>query len=378
VSLGDVDGDGDLDAFVANAASVATGEGQPNKVWLNDGQGLFTDSGQNLGNSCSTDVALGYLYGAGKKSTFRLRNGVAIYGGFPSGGGAWEKRDPDQNETILSGDIVAVGDSNDNNYSLDATAVLDGFTITGGNAAGPEDRDKFGGGMKNFFSNQTVTNCVFTGNSASYGGGMHNSYKSSPSVTNCAFNANSAYQGGGIYNREGSNPILTNYTFSGNSTSHGGGGIWNYDSNPMIINCILWSNTPDEVIDFNSTSTITYSDVQGGWLGIGNINADPCFMNANNLDLNLWNLRLKPDSPCIDAGDTTAIPTGIFVDADGNPRVLDDPQTTNIGLHALGVTVDMGAYEFQPCRIPGDNNCDSVVDFKDLAMLCNNWLTGIE
>jgi len=36
----------------------------------------------------------------------------------------------------------------------------------------------------------------------------------------------------------------------------------------------------------------------------------------------------------------------------------------------------MGAYEFQLCRIPGDINCDGVVDFKDLAILCNNWLAG--
>ena len=50
VDLADVDGDGDMDAFVANYSSEA------NKVWLNNGSGVFTDSGQNLGSWKSTDV----------------------------------------------------------------------------------------------------------------------------------------------------------------------------------------------------------------------------------------------------------------------------------------------------------------------------------
>ncbi len=55
VTLGDLDGDGDIDVFVAN------GREHPNKIWLNDGAGIFTDSGLNLGNSDSMAVALGDL-----------------------------------------------------------------------------------------------------------------------------------------------------------------------------------------------------------------------------------------------------------------------------------------------------------------------------
>lgn len=67
VSLGDLDGDGDLDAFVANyGASLA----QPDKVWKNNGTGTFTDSGQSLGNSLGTDVALGDLDGDGDLDAF--------------------------------------------------------------------------------------------------------------------------------------------------------------------------------------------------------------------------------------------------------------------------------------------------------------------
>ena len=67
-ALGDLDSDGDLDAFVTNAGS--TFPFLPNKVWFNDGTGTFTDSGQNLGNSLSIDVDLGDLDGDGDLDAF--------------------------------------------------------------------------------------------------------------------------------------------------------------------------------------------------------------------------------------------------------------------------------------------------------------------
>jgi len=70
VFVGDLDGDGDLDAFIANAA------GQANRVWTNQGgmqggvAGVFLDSGQSLGNSDSRDVALGDFDGDGDLDAF--------------------------------------------------------------------------------------------------------------------------------------------------------------------------------------------------------------------------------------------------------------------------------------------------------------------
>ena len=63
VALGDLDGDGDLDAFVGN-------DGRDNKVWLNDGTGVFTDTGQALGNFDTRAVALGDLNGDGYLDAF--------------------------------------------------------------------------------------------------------------------------------------------------------------------------------------------------------------------------------------------------------------------------------------------------------------------
>ena len=67
-ALGDLDGDGDLDIFAANY-NTQTGRG-PNFVWINDGRGSFSDSGQRLGNRWSTSVALGDLDNDGDLDAF--------------------------------------------------------------------------------------------------------------------------------------------------------------------------------------------------------------------------------------------------------------------------------------------------------------------
>jgi hypothetical protein len=68
VALGDLDGDNDLDAFIANFY------GQANDVWLNDGNGNFSDSGQSLGTSDSWELALGDLDGDNDLDAF-IANG---------------------------------------------------------------------------------------------------------------------------------------------------------------------------------------------------------------------------------------------------------------------------------------------------------------
>jgi hypothetical protein len=123
------------------------------------------------------------------------------------------------------------------------------------------------------------------------------------------------------------------------------------NSSPSLTNCILWGNTPDEISLENSTITVTYSNVQGGWAGTGNIDADPTFADADG--------RPAPGSPCIDAADNTAVPADtedldgdedvtepVPFDLDGNPRFADDIGTADTGLGDPPI-VDMGAYEFQ-------------------------------
>ena len=188
-----------------------------------------------------------------RSAAFRMKNEVAIYGGFdPSIGDiAFEDRDWNNNATIASGDIGIEGDKIDNCYhifyhpddtNLDSTAILDGLTITSGNANNSTDSHCHGGGMHNSSSSPALTNCIFTNNSAGYkGGGMYNKSSSSPTLTNCTFSSNSAASGSGMYNDD-SFPSLTNCTFSDN-LARNGGGMYNFQSSPALINCILTNNS---------------------------------------------------------------------------------------------------------------------------------------
>ncbi len=65
VALGDLDGDGDLDAFEVRGDYYGGAPGVGNRVWLNNGAGTFTNSAQELGWGHSTDAALGDMDGDG-------------------------------------------------------------------------------------------------------------------------------------------------------------------------------------------------------------------------------------------------------------------------------------------------------------------------
>ena len=163
-----------------------------------------------------------------------------------------EQRDWETNLTALSGDIGVADDSSDNSYhvvvalyGVDATAILDGFTIRGGNANG-EINDAYGGGLFNHTSSPSVSNVIFTANSAMLGGGMGSMIVSSPTLTNVTFSANTANYGGGMYSSGGST-ILTGVTFSGNSAQYNGGGMNIYQTNnPTLTNVIFSGNSAED------------------------------------------------------------------------------------------------------------------------------------
>jgi hypothetical protein len=291
-----------------------------------------------------------YKPGTLRTDSFQLLNYVTLKGGYAGYGTVDpDARNTELYETILSGDIVG-----DNSYHVvigsgtDSTAVLDGFTITGGNANGSYPNDN-GGGMGNKYSDPTITNCTFSGNSAEYGGGMSNIRESSPIITNCTFSGNSAGDGGG-------------------------GGMYNYNySDPTITNCILWGNGTEIVDEDNSVSTVTYSCIEDGWSGAGsnNTSGDPLFVDADGPD-NIYgtdddNLRLSPGSPCVDAGNNGAVPAGVTTDLDGWDRIADgDGYITKV--------IDMGAYEFSWASL-GDFDGQYDVDSNDLLIFTQAWLT---
>ena len=110
---------------------------------------------------------------------------------------------------------------------------------------------------------------------------------------------------------------------------------------------------------------MSFSNVQGGWPGTGNIDADPLFV-----DPGAGGFQLASGSPCIDAGDNGAVPPDVTVDLDGRPRFADDPDTPDTGAGRPPI-VDMGAYEFIPCT--ADTNGDGTVNVLDLTTVILHW-----
>jgi len=104
-----------------------------------------------------------------------------------------------------------------------------------------------------------------------------------------------------------------------------------------IVNTILWLNTPEQISSQGSTIEVTYSNVEGGFEGTGNINSDPLFVDPTAGDFFLQSV-----SPCIDRADEDAAPE---LDMEGNPRV-DAPNTANTGVGNPDY-VDIGPYEYQ-------------------------------
>jgi hypothetical protein len=239
----------------------------------------------------------------------------------------------------------------------------------------------YGGGICNkYYSNLTLANCTFGENVAGGGGGIYNGRETSLLMSNCTFSNNSAEDGGGIYNHL-NNPTVTNCMFIGNSAEWGGGIFCWFESNVRLINCtfvgnsgangnalacdsygqkypsifqitncILWDGDDGILNKDSSTISIMYSNIQNGWPGEGNINADPCFIDPGYRDLNgVWidgDYHLLEDSPCVNAGDKLSLPPDwadldvdgdmaepIPWDLDGTPRVVD-------------CRIDMGAYEY--------------------------------
>jgi len=342
--------------------------------------------------------------------TFILENGVAIKGGYAG----WGQPDPNARDvavykTILSGDLagndVDVEDPCDLLYEptreenswhvivswgTDQTAVLDGFTITGGNYSVIDIVGRGGGGGMAIgeAARPTISNCTFVRNaSRDMGGGMHIARGSMPVVTNCVFTQNYAWAGGGIsnYSYKGySRPTVANCTIADNDAPYGPAMACDsdhrlYPTTVTMVNCIarngpnwLWNND-------RSTINVTYSDVQGGWPGVGNINADPCFADPNNGDYHLKSQAGRWDanegrwmidevtSLCIDAGDP-ASPIGLEPFPNGGI----------INMGAYGGTAEASkSYFGKPvCEtiVAGDINGDCKVDFRDFALIAFHWL----
>ncbi len=300
---------------------------------------------------CEVWVAEGEYFVRNNSSndTIALSSNVWVYGGFEGTEHKRSLRDPDVFRTVLDGREHDTS-SNHANHVVTASetnnAVLDGFTIQYG-LTGDEGAGLYGVNPQNLH----IENCLFEHNEADDGGAVflqngdaafwNNTFHGntatnghgggvkvinvSVEVTNSIFFANSSTnRGGGIRIRD-SHASIVNSLFYENSADTNGGGISLRSATAEVTNTILRLNSPDQIGTYLSTGNVNYSNVQGGYGGTQNMDADPLFVDPENGDF-----RLQSGSPCIDAADPLTAPE---FDIDGNPR---------------GDTPDIGPYEYQP------------------------------
>lgn len=239
------------------------------------------------------------------------------------------------------GGIYCMGNSSPN---------LENVSITGNSV------DGLGGGIYCYGTSPSLVNVTIKNNSADCGGGgIYCIDYSSPSLVNVIIINNSTEShGGGFFCTWDSNPSLVNVTITDNSADSDGGGIYSgLNSNPSLVNCILWNNIPDEVYD---SAEISYSNIQGGWTGEGNIDANPLFAGIEEDPYSLLG-----GSPCIDAGipDTTGLNLPPW-DIIGNLRIWDGDGNGS-------AIIDMGAYEYgAPPYVELDDNL--IVQIPDIYL----------
>lgn len=230
----------DLQDALDHIAACSASGGTVNEIWVAQGTYL-PDRGTG-----------------DRAETFALSNDVAVYGGFPTGGGdgTFDARDPPVFETTLSGDLA--GDDNawyfyyhgENSYhvvTITGPATLDGLTVRGGNADNAPSDIHGGGVLINGFP--TLANCVFKNNRAdSLGGGVFFAQweLNSGTVTDCTFENNEADTGGGLWVHGWlTNLIVTRCTFYANEGLTSGGAMYLQLSDLTMTNCGFYSNFSD-------------------------------------------------------------------------------------------------------------------------------------
>ncbi|MCF8351611.1 MAG: hypothetical protein K9H15_10610, partial [Bacteroidales bacterium] len=249
-----------------------------------------------------------------------------------------------------------------------------------------ENYAKYGGGVGSYRGIINISNCVFTKNEATFhGGGIYNYASTSlelVSISNSEFFGNKTGQGGGIYSRSGETQIencllyenyalkgggititlcpasIINTTITDNIASSIGGGLHTYltsDDSYTLKNAIIWNNiagsSGDEIKNEQGFSfTISYSDIKesggsgGSWdsnIGVdggNNIDFEPYFVGTTENPDHPYSIF--GNSPCVDAGDNTAILETYDIRGSGFGRKLN-------GTDGSAGTIDMGAYEYK-------------------------------
>jgi predicted outer membrane repeat protein len=245
--------------------------------------------------------------------------------------------------------------------------------------------EKSGGAIAGYSG--VISDCVFSFNLAGKQGGvMDAEYEDTPTLRNCILTGNSAEErGGAVVIHYDSTVTIANCTFSANSATNGRAfACYSYHvehppSRLFITNSILFDGGDEVWTDDDSTVVVTHSNVEGGFPGDGNIDADPCFADAANDDYHLKSQggRYDPNegrwttdevtSPCIDAGDPMT-PIG--------PEPFPNGGIVNMGAYGGTAEASNSYFGTAPCEtvVAGDVNGDCTVNFNDFGIMALHWM----
>ena len=274
--------------------------------------------------------------GTDRTISFQIKDGVELYGGFAGNETKLSQRNWRMNETILSGNIGDEGLESDNSYHvlmangseanpITNATILDGFIVESGHANSSTLINERGSGLYLNYASPLIRNTWLRGNYASEeGGAVYGTNSSSPTFGNVLFTNNSADDDGGAVYAQ-SSMKFDNCLFYDNYSGYWGGAIYGYGT--TVINSIIWNNDARISYPQIQYASVSYSIVEGGYSGTGNIDADPLFIDSENGDF-----RLNQGSPAIDAGSRDLLPESLTTDHLGLSRVQGD-------------NVDMGPFE---------------------------------
>ncbi len=370
---GNQDGTSWANAYPNLRSAIAEGSDPDNitQIWV--AQGMY-DTIDGPG-----DVSRG--------ATFFLNSRVSIYGGFTGNEQFLEERDPEENETVLSGARNGTG----NSYhvvtcnGMNSSAVLDGFTIQDGTANGPSgNSDDIGAGLIATSCRATIRNCRFQGLAASGNGGAVHARQGSAmtfegctfigndagfseggaifaqadiaprgmTISACSFRGNNALEGGGVYTN-GVAPIITNSEFIGNTAGDGGAGVSMNESpsdpfsRPAVVNCTFALNNPAPGV-YGSGSGLRVNLQSTEWLGSevtlantifwengGTAMGSQFFKPMGGGDIDFYNNLIQGGTPFFLDMDP------MFFDADGADDIPGN-EDDNVSLLPMSPAIDAG------------------------------------
>lgn len=229
---------------------------------------------------------------------------------------------------VLSGNIITGNRASDYGGGGGIGGQFTEATITGNLIADNYASEGGGGLWFQGYSTLVIEGNTVSGNDSGEGGGIY--LQSPAAISNNMITGNTGWRAGGIYCVGSHSVSIVHNTVSENISDSEGGGLYcGIYSSPTVTNTILWGNEASagaQIYCAGGSVTVTWSDVEGGWTGDGNIDADPLFADPAGGDF-----HLAIDSPCIDTG----LDAGVYDDIDGDTRPLGDG-------------FDMGADEYVP------------------------------